>query len=94
MAFFFPILNTNYSDKEIEHQEVIVNLDDFDSITRNDTIIIAEGESKSTAHSTNSVVIAKCKTIKAAQYVMRKILRKEVVTINEVRAIEEDAPNF
>ena len=72
MAFFFPTFDTSWSDKEIELKEVIVNLDDFDLIKREGTIIRAEGESKSTARSLNNVMIAKCKTVGAAQYVMRK----------------------
>ena len=94
MAFFFPTFDTNWSAERIEEEEVILNLDEFGTIKRTGTKIIASGESISTPAEFKQVMVAQCKTIKAAQYVMKKILKKEVVTIDEVRAIETNAPIF
>ena len=82
MTYFFRRIDTYSSSGKSERREVIYNLDEFHTITRQGNRITASRAGE------KSTVIANCKSDAGAEYLMECIYDRGQVDIRELTQIE------
>ena len=86
MAYYFQKIDTRLSPEQRDTEDItLYNLDEFHTIRQVRT------EVKATRAGEKPTLIAHCKTVEAAQYVMKKILEKQTITRDDVVAVDEGA---